>query len=120
MKALELPDGSRYEGKMRLAQLNVADTTLDFWHEQSDYFGRSSALVYIDGSDTDSSHIYLGGASDDVLRLSSADAKGWAPAVFHLKPDGTKQELFKIKLNNSLNTIASQIVQVDHMKKDSV
>ena len=105
---------------MRLAQLNVANTALDFFHEQEKYFGRSSALVYVDGSSTETSQLFLGGASDNFERKNDHDPKQWAPAVFQLKPDGKKSELYKIKLNNSWNSNSGQIVQVDHMKRDSV
>ena len=104
---------------MRLSQLNVADTTLDFWLEQGKFFGRSAALVYVDGDSTATSQLYLGGASDNKERKVSTDTKEWAPAVFQLKPDGKKLELYKIKLNGVFNSNAGQIVQVDHMKRDS-
>ena len=106
-EALKLVDNNTfYEGKMRLAQLDVATTNLDFWFEQEKFFGRSAALVYVDGPSTGASNIYLGGASDNAERKVSGDPIAWAPAVFQLKPDGTKFELYKIKINNIYNTNA--------------
>ena len=118
-QALVLNGNNYYEGKMRQAQLNVANTALDFFREQEKYFGRSSTLVYVDGSSTETSQLFLGGASDNVERKNDKDNKEWAPAVFQLNPDGTKMELYKIKLNDSWNPNSGQIVQVDHMKRDS-
>ena len=119
-QALVLNDNSYYEGKMRLARLNVADTALDFFREQEKYFGRSSTLVYVDGPSTQTSQLFLGGVSDNFERKKASDVKEWGPAVFQLKPDGEKSELYKIKLNSSWNSNSGQIVQVDHMKRDSV
>ena len=117
-QAFQLSDNNYYDGKMRLARLNVADTTLDFIRQQ-EFFGRSSALVYVDGTSTEASHLYLGGASENVDRAKKNSAE-WAPAVFQLNPDGKELELYKIKLNGIWNANSDQIVQVDHMKKDSV
>ena len=74
-QALVLNGKNYYEGKMRLAQLNVADTALDFFREQEKFFGRTSTLVYVDGSHTETSQLYLCGASDSFERKNDRDPK---------------------------------------------
>lgn len=88
-KAYKTSDGKEYDGRMRLLQLDVATNTIDWEREQSTYFSRSVALAYADESTIEASHIYLGGAADNFKEANS-DTPEWAPALFHLNYDGTK------------------------------
>ena len=119
-KMIKLNDNKEYESKMRIASMDVATTAWDFHHEQQTHFGRSAALAYHDGSDVASSHIYIGGASDNYARLSQTDPMEWGPSIVHLKPDGTLNEMFTMKLNNGgYFTVADPIAQIDHMHLDT-
>ena len=57
-------DGTKYEGRLLIAQFNVANDALDFYQEQGKYFGQGSALAYGHWGPTES-NIYLGGAADN-------------------------------------------------------
>ena len=78
-----------YDGKMRILQIdtNSSDSavpTLKFDHEQTTYFGRSSAIAYKDATTEAESHIYIGGAVDNKSIENNANNQEWGPAIFHL------------------------------------
>lgn len=63
-------NGTEYDGKMRLALFSATNTDSETWfHEfDTDYYGRSTSIAFVEGSDLASSHIYIGGAVDNNAR----------------------------------------------------
>lgn len=61
-KGFYLNSSPGYDGRLRLAQFNVASSTFDWYYEQIKWFGQSVALAYGNWGTDD---IFLGGAVDD-------------------------------------------------------
>ena len=91
-------DSDRYEGHMRLAQFDVASGNFDWYHEQTKWFGTSTAISHGNWGTND---IFLGGAVDDKKLQKSDTTMEWAPAIFHMKNDGKKHKLWKLKISNA-------------------
>ena len=61
-----LINGLEYEGKLRIGQYDYlnSETSLEYYREQTKYFGQASAIAYGHWGSTNS-NIYLGGSADN-------------------------------------------------------
>ena len=85
-------DIRKYASKLVISAFNTQTEVFDYYHEQELFFGRSSALAYIDHG-PDASNLYLGGSTDHCHIYSDSDPKCWTISINRLTSGGLKEKL---------------------------